>query len=170
MRVSEWAWVAPAPPLHTSAWAGYRLKIRPVKHSSAEIETDKWKDSNALCVLFLFRSTLLFPGLVSLTNVCIELVKIDMLLSNKVDMNTYVSFSMSVSRNLLLLRKSCVYIKTVDGHKFENQNFEILFVLNLQVSSLTRSMVEPSTTALSYSGILTRTKKKDSGAVRMTSV
>ena len=93
-----------------------------------------------------------------------------MLLSNEIDMNTYVSFSMSVSRNLLLLRKSCVYIKTVDGHKFENQNFEILFILNLQVSSLTRSMVEPSTTALSYSGILTRTKKKDSGAVRMTSV
>ena len=78
------------------------------------------------------------------------------------------SFSMSVQT--CCFWESCVYIETVDDFKFENQNFEILSMINLQVSSLTRSMVEPSTTALSYSGILTRTKKKESGAVRMTSV
>ena len=69
-------------------------------------------------------------------------------------------------------KELCLYY-TVDDHKFENQNFEILFIINLKssgFSSLTRSMVEPSTTALSYSGILTRTKKKESGAVMMTSV
>ena len=35
---------------------------------------------------------------------------------------------------------------------------------------LTKSMVDPRTTARSYSGILTRTKKKEMGAVRMTRV
>lgn len=32
-------------------------------------------------------------------------------------------------------KELCLYY-TVDDHKFENQNFEILFIINLQVSLL----------------------------------